>query len=256
MIEAGGRGAAGTVAGCCAAVLAVAGAQPDRLVDLEGWSRRIAADPTQAVALAAGSLAWLLLGWLALGVALSAAAGLPGLLGRVGGRVAARLVPGVLRHVVELTLGLTVTVTGAAGLAVPAAASAAHAAPASASAAAPSLRLQLPDPGEPVTPVRPAPGRATTPTPTRAAASTAGTGQLPDPTPPARAPDPEGAVVVHAGDCLWDLALSQLAAGHPGHTPTDAEVAAEWPRWWQANAAVVGHDPDLLLPGQRLTPPH
>ena len=47
-----------------------------------------------------------------------------------------------------------------------------------------------------------------------------------------------------AGDSLWSLAARHLG---PGADAT--EVAEAWPRWWEANRAVVGDDPDLLLPG-------
>lgn len=57
-------------------------------------------------------------------------------------------------------------------------------------------------------------------------------------------------VVVRRGDTLWDLAARTLPP-----TATDAEIAAEWPRWYAANAATIGADPDLLLPGQRLRVP-
>ena len=42
---------------------------------------------------------------------------------------------------------------------------------------------------------------------------------------------------------------------HLGPDASDAEVAAEWPRWHEANRDVIGHDPDLLLPGQVLQAP-
>lgn len=57
-------------------------------------------------------------------------------------------------------------------------------------------------------------------------------------------------VVVRRGDTLWDLARRHLPAG-----ATDAQIAREWPRWYAANRAVVGPDPGLLLPGQRLRVP-
>jgi hypothetical protein len=57
-------------------------------------------------------------------------------------------------------------------------------------------------------------------------------------------------VVVRRGDSLWSI-----TARHLGPGASDAEVAAEWPRWWQANRSVIGPDPDLLLPGMRLRPP-
>jgi nucleoid-associated protein YgaU len=57
-------------------------------------------------------------------------------------------------------------------------------------------------------------------------------------------------VVVRRGDTLWDLVRHHL-----GPDATDAEVAAEWPRWYEANRAVIGPDPGLLLPGQVLRAP-
>ncbi len=64
--------------------------------------------------------------------------------------------------------------------------------------------------------------------------------------PPAAAAD----LVVRPGDTLWQLAAARLPAGSP-----PAAVAAAWPAWWSANRAVIGDDPDLLLPGQHLVPP-
>lgn len=57
-------------------------------------------------------------------------------------------------------------------------------------------------------------------------------------------------VTVLAGDNLWDI-----AALHLGPEATDADIAVEWPRWYLANRAVIGSDPDRLLPGQVLVPP-
>jgi nucleoid-associated protein YgaU len=57
-------------------------------------------------------------------------------------------------------------------------------------------------------------------------------------------------VVVRRGDSLWDI-----AARHLGPDASAADVAVEWPRWHRANRAVIGADPDLLIPGQRLLPP-
>jgi nucleoid-associated protein YgaU len=59
-----------------------------------------------------------------------------------------------------------------------------------------------------------------------------------------------GAVVVRRGDSLWDLAARQL-----GPDASAADVAAEWPRWYAANRAVIGPDPGRILPGQRLVAP-
>jgi nucleoid-associated protein YgaU len=57
-------------------------------------------------------------------------------------------------------------------------------------------------------------------------------------------------VVVRRGDTLWDIAARYL-----GPDASAAEVAGEWPRWYRANRAVIGADPDLLIPGERLVPP-
>lgn len=57
-------------------------------------------------------------------------------------------------------------------------------------------------------------------------------------------------VTVQAGDTLWDI-----AARHLGHGASDLDVALQWPRWYQANLALIGQNPDVLLPGQILQPP-
>jgi nucleoid-associated protein YgaU len=61
---------------------------------------------------------------------------------------------------------------------------------------------------------------------------------------------PQIAMTVRRGDTLWDI-----AARHLGPAATDLEIAQAWPRWFAANRAVLGPDPDRLHPGQRLTPP-
>ena len=55
---------------------------------------------------------------------------------------------------------------------------------------------------------------------------------------------------MRAGDTLWGLAAQAL-----GPDATDADIAAEWPRWYAANATTIGPDPDVLLPGQVLVAP-
>jgi resuscitation-promoting factor RpfA len=57
-------------------------------------------------------------------------------------------------------------------------------------------------------------------------------------------------VTVAAGDTLWDIAGVQL-----GPDATVADIAAEWPRWFVANRQVIGDDPDLIYPGERLASP-
>lgn len=68
--------------------------------------------------------------------------------------------------------------------------------------------------------------------------------------PEARAAAAYDVVVVRPGDTLWDIARRHLPAG-----ASDASIARAWPRWYAANRAVIGSDPDLLLPGQRLRSP-
>lgn len=60
-----------------------------------------------------------------------------------------------------------------------------------------------------------------------------------------------GHVTVKAGETLWSIAARELG----GSTASDVDVALEWPRWYEANRAVIGDNPDLLLPGQVLRPP-
>jgi len=57
-------------------------------------------------------------------------------------------------------------------------------------------------------------------------------------------------IVVRRGDTLWHQAAPALGPG-----ASAAEIGAEWPRWWQANRQAIGPDPDLLMPGTRLTAP-
>ncbi|MGH8776652.1 MAG: LysM peptidoglycan-binding domain-containing protein, partial [Jiangellaceae bacterium] len=72
--------------------------------------------------------------------------------------------------------------------------------------------------------------------------------EIPQPAPAESRDDAQ--VVVEPGDCLWDIAAERLGAD-----ATVAGIAADWPRWYQANRDVVGDDPDLLLPGMVLRVP-
>jgi len=68
--------------------------------------------------------------------------------------------------------------------------------------------------------------------------------------PAQRAESAPTTVVVEVGDTLWSIAATQLPAD-----ATAADVAAAWPGWFEANRDVIGDDPDLVLPGQRLVAP-
>lgn len=61
---------------------------------------------------------------------------------------------------------------------------------------------------------------------------------------------PRDPVLVAAGDTLWDLAAHRLPPGSP-----TAAIDRSWRAWYAANRRVVGPDPDLIRPGQRLLPP-
>jgi nucleoid-associated protein YgaU len=104
-------------------------------------------------------------------------------------------------------------------------------------------------------PAAAAPVAAASAVPDAGAASAA---EAPPTAPGPRAPQPENRAVaripatyvVVVGDCLWDIARRHLPAG-----ARDAQVADAWPRWWAANRAVIGADPDLIHPGTRLVVP-
>lgn len=63
-------------------------------------------------------------------------------------------------------------------------------------------------------------------------------------------PAASAVITVAPGDSLW-----RIAANHLGSEAGAPDIAAEWPRWFEANRAVIGMDPDLIHPGQRLTAP-
>jgi nucleoid-associated protein YgaU len=57
-------------------------------------------------------------------------------------------------------------------------------------------------------------------------------------------------VVVRPGDCLWHLAAAGL---RPGADPD--EIAARSHAIYELNRTLIGADPNLILPGQRLVVP-
>ena len=225
-------------------------------------------------------LAWAgmaLAAWLALGSALGLCSALPGALGRWCARLADQLTPLLVRRVLTVVLG-----TSTVSLALPPAAVVGTAAGPLPVGLAVSRGPDGPTP--PVRAVRnPAatevgPGYATTgdvdpgyhPTPPSAASRQGDTSTdvtpgfrptrpmpahdgassrllAPPPRPEVAAHD---AVTVRRGDTLWSIAARHLAAG-----ASDAEVARAWPRWYAANRAVIGENPDLIRPGMRLVPP-
>lgn len=61
---------------------------------------------------------------------------------------------------------------------------------------------------------------------------------------------PARVVVVRPGDTLWAIARRSLPAGS-----SDAEIARSCAAWFAANRDVIGNDPNLILPHQRLQAP-
>ncbi|SFD96779.1 hypothetical protein [Blastococcus tunisiensis] len=213
-------------------------AAPQRTVDTQG--------PDALVAAAAALLAWAVWVWGALGLALTAASALPGLLGAAARLSTRAVLPAGARRSAGLLLGLGLGMAGpVTGVGLPLA-------PLPAAAASGDGVPDWPAAGVP------APGRAPTTVPDRPAVglpavaptSTA----VPDwPAGPPAAPA-HGAHVVAPGDCLWHITAARLLE-RTGAPPTDAETARSVHAWWTANADVIGPDPDLLLPGQILRPP-
>jgi hypothetical protein len=75
----------------------------------------------------------------------------------------------------------------------------------------------------------------------------------PRPAAASAATDPAGggsSVEVRPGDTLWAIAGRSLPAG-----ANASQVAAATRAWHDANRVVIGDDPDLIFPAQRLVPP-
>ena len=73
---------------------------------------------------------------------------------------------------------------------------------------------------------------------------------VPVPHPSRVHPHDRRVVVVRPGDSLWVIAERELPPGAP-----DSLVAARWHALYAANREVIGPDPDVLWPGQRLVLP-
>lgn len=179
-------------------------------------------DLTTGMLLAMG--AWLLLAGL-----VGAATSIPGPVGRAAGVAWAWLVPRAVRAALAAAVGI-----GAATTPVWAAGQ-----PAVDSGAVTTGADQVPLVTRPTTQ-----GRWSPSTPLRSAMSPAPRSES------ASTDRPAQTVTVQHGDSLWALAARGLGPGS-----TDAEVAAEWPRWYALNRTTIGPDPDLLVTGTVLTVP-
>jgi hypothetical protein len=212
---------------------------------LAAW---FAVDGTDQVAatLAAAAL-WLAAAWLAVGLLAVVGSRLPGALGRPFAALGAAMLPRALRGVVAGSAGLGLMVAPLAASAAPL--SPGPTVPVHASAAP----RPLPTPAWPASPSAADPagrshqagGDPTERPPRRRGVS---------PHAPARPRDARAAEVsVRPGDSLWLLAARRLA--DDAKPATDRAVAASWPRWYAANRDVIGADPNLLHPGERLDVP-
>ena len=217
-----------------------------------------------AAVLGLGSLAAAVL---TAGCAMLLASALAAALGRSWSRteaLAARLLPGLLRRALTVGVGAGITLglgTGALAdevdvdwqVTVDAPTRALHAPTDAPGPADPSADVPLARGGRPG-----GPAAASDPSAAPAASATMtapapATGPAPDRSPepsPDPSPDPAPTVTVQAGDSLWAIAERLLPAG-----ATDADVAAAWPRLYDANRDVVGPDPGLIHPGEILTVP-
>ena len=209
------------------------------------------AEPGAVVALAAAVAAWVVLTWLT--VATSAALVTAAMAG-VGSRahaLALALAPGAARRIVSAALGLAI-VGAPVAAALPADAGVAGVLTAADRSDHPGRQLDLPATPVPDRPAATVPAGWTpdrpVPTHRRSARAEAASRLVTGPARAERRVADE--VVVRRGDSLWDI-----AARHLGPDASAADVAVEWPRWHHANRDVIGADPDLLIPGQRLVPP-
>jgi nucleoid-associated protein YgaU len=216
--------------------------------------------------LAAAAAGWLVLGWLVAVLACTALAAAPGTIGRAGASIGLRIAPATARRLAAVAIGLSIAAGPAAACSTgPDGLAASAAEPVAAERFDPSTLPSVGRPGELVPPGIEAVGSAEGDARV-AAVPTASSTSPPSPpvagegavtataglaVEPSREHSPGTAeVVVHRGDSLWTI-----AARHLGPDATDADIAAEWPRWHAANRDTVGDDPDLILPGMILHPP-
>jgi nucleoid-associated protein YgaU len=204
----------------------------DMTGDVLGAQRTADSAGAEALVLAgAGLAAWGVWAWGVLGLLLTAASALPGVLGQAAAALTGVVLPHAARRGAALALGIGLGVTGP----IACTALVVVTAPAAAAETVPDWPGARPGTGTP--PDWPGATSATT------------APAVPDWPAPAT-----GTHVVVRGDCLWDIAAAHLS-GRLGRTATVAETARATSAWWTANAAVIGPDPDVLLPGQVLRPP-
>lgn len=250
--------AVGLVAAGCLGLLAACGGPLRAVTNWRTLPLMLHTDPAGVLGSAALQAAWALALWLAAGTVLHLAASLPGVAGRWAGVLARAITPRLLRRTLDVCLGVgLVAVPAGPALAAPGAPSASpHPAVSSAFPAVPAPVLAplplVPDLDRPAARA-PAPASAAAPAAPPSPGSLAAPAAPPAPARPSAplASPATKPVVVHTGDSLWSIARAEL----PSDGRSDAAVAASWPRWWQANYAQIGDNPNVIQPGQQLTPP-
>ncbi|MDQ1751167.1 MAG: hypothetical protein QOE71_2223 [Pseudonocardiales bacterium] len=191
-----------------------------------------------ALALVTAAL-WLTAAWLALALAATLAGSCPGRFGRGSHILASRVAPRTLRRIVIGAAGASILLGSSSALAEP--------------GPAPPTSTMVTTTSERTPPIPPVPWPTSTASGPSAPLPVAVVPlQPPDAKPGRRAVQPpqEGRVTVTAGQSLWLIAAHRL-----GPTASDQQVATEWPRWYRANRGVIGADPALIRPGERLTVP-
>ena len=205
------------------------------------WTADVGTD--RAVITIVGAALCLLAAWVGVGLLAAMTGRLPGTAGTAARRVAVVALPRALYRVAAGAAGLGVLLSPAlasAGVAHPGGTGASVVVPSPLPSTDSVPAPQLPLSATPANPASTHPA-STHPTPTH-------------PTPvhptPADRTAASSTVTVRPGDSLWHIAASRL-----GGPPPPARIAAAWPRWFAANRAVIGPDPDYLVPGEVLHVP-
>jgi nucleoid-associated protein YgaU len=238
-------------------------------------------DLTSMAALTIGAVAWVAYCWLLIAVFATVLAQLPGAAGRAASVVGARITSPTSRALLRSALGVAAVTPLTIGVA--------HATPGDGGSQPPrgsveprsSVQLSESSPAdwratEKTSSIRLTDHPSRTTQPVRRTAAARKPPQLPER--PTRTPDRPSPVgvpdrptqgaptrytdlrtgqlvraasrVVKPGESLWEIAAAEL-----GRTAGDDAVEDRWPQWYAANRAVIGPDPDLILPGQVLRIP-
>lgn len=169
------------------------------------------------------ALLQILCSWLLVIIALTGVQILPGSLGFIAQKLAHRIAPRLLRTMAAAALGLTL---------LPATAYAAES-PALISTTV-AISTAVPDVDWPQSPDPQSNNPETT-------------AQI---TPPLPSPPASSSTTVQAGDCLWTIAAAALGPG-----AATAQISALTDAIYEANSALIGPNPDLVIAGQALIIP-